>query len=237
MGRNPSTVEEEVMSEFLNTFAFAVFPYIALAVSVAGHVYRYIADPYTWNARSSEILESKKLWFASNLFHYGVILALVGHVVGLLVPQGLYDAFWISGELHTEIAYLLGAAFGAPAFLGIILLLWRRTTDSRVVAVTTQRDIITSVLLLIVIGVGTYNVFFGHYYVLDTVAPWIRGIFNFNPDPALMRDVPFLYKLHIFAAFALFAFAPFSRLVHIWSIPVSYARRSYILFRRRSLEI
>ena len=34
-----------------------------------------------------------------------------------------------------------------------------------------------------------------------------------------MRDVPFTYKLHILAAFALFAFSPFSRLIHIWSLP------------------
>jgi hypothetical protein len=31
-------------------------------------------------------------------------------------------------------------------------------------------DLVTS-LVLLVIGMGTYNVFFGHYYVPDTASP------------------------------------------------------------------
>ncbi len=224
------------MAEFLNTLAFVVFPYVSLSVCIVGSIYRYATDPGRWNARSSEIFEKRTLMFASNLFHYGVLLALMGHVVGLLIPQSVYELFFISGELHTAIAYFLGIAFGLPALIGLSLLIWRRTSDSRVMTVTTRRDHITAALLFVTIGVGTYNVFFGHYYVLDTVAPWIRGILTLRPNTELLSGVPFLYKLHILSAFALFAFAPFSRLVHIWSAPISYVRRSYILFRRRCAE-
>ncbi len=224
------------MAGFWDTFAFVIFPYLSLTICVLGTIYRYFTDPYRWNAKSSEIFEKGSLKIASNLFHYGVLLALMGHFIGLLIPQTTYDFFAINSELHTRIAYILGAAFGVPAFIGSVWLLWRRTTDPKVKVVTTRRDLVTSILLIIIIGVGTYNVFFGHYFVLDSVAPWIRGILIFKPDPSLLAGAPFLYKLHILAAFALFAFAPFSRLVHIWSAPLSYVRRSYILFRRRSGE-
>jgi len=224
------------MSSFWDTFAFVIFPYLSITTCVLGSIYRYAVDPYRWNARSSEIFEQGSLRIASNLFHYGILLALMGHVMGLLIPQTVYDFFWISGELHTKIAIILGAAFGLPAFIGNAMLLWRRVTDGRVKAVTTGRELAASVLLLIVIGVGTCNVFFGHYYVLDTIAPWLRGILTFRPDPGLLGNTPFLYKLHILAAFALFGFAPFSRLVHIWSAPVTYIRRSYILFRKRCVK-
>ena len=88
--------------------------------------------------------------------------------------------------------------------------------------------------LTLVVGLGVYNVVFGHFNVLDTVAPWIRGIVTFRPDAALMTGVPLSYRLHILAALALLAFSPFSRLVHIWSAPVFYFFRRPILFRRHT---
>jgi nitrate reductase gamma subunit len=35
------------------------------------------------------------------------------------------------------------------------------------------------------------------------------------------------------SALALLGFSPFSRLVHIWSVPVTYLFRRYVVFRRR----
>jgi nitrate reductase gamma subunit len=35
---------------------------------------------------------------------------------------------------------------------------------------------------------------------------------------------------------ALLAFSPFSRLVHIWSVPLTYPLRRYVLFRRRGWQ-
>ena len=33
---------------------------------------------------------------------------------------------------------------------------------------------------------------------------------------------------------ALFAFWPFTRLVHVWSVPVGYLARPYLVYRRRA---
>jgi nitrate reductase gamma subunit len=48
-----------------------------------------------------------------------------------------------------------------------------------------------------------------------------------------MAAVPLQYKLHILAALALLAVSPFTRLVHIWSVPLFYIFRRPLLFRRR----
>jgi nitrate reductase gamma subunit len=87
--------------------------------------------------------------------------------------------------------------------------------------------------LVFVTGVGTYDVFVGGFNVLDSIAPWIRGILTFQPDPSLMVGVPLRYKLHILAAFTLLAYSPFCRLIHIWSVPVFYLFRRQLVFRRR----
>ncbi len=220
-----------------NLLAFLVFPYLSLAVFVVGHAYRTMTDPFHWNARSSELLEKQSLRWPSLLFHYGVIFTFIGHFGGLLIPQAVYDHFGIDGQTHTRIAQVLGMLFGAAALLGSVGLLWRRITSKRLLATSSVMDVLTSLLLLLVIGIGTFNAFFGHFYVLDSVAPWIRSIVTFRPEPRLLAHVPWAYQLHILLAFSLFALSPFTRLIHIWSVPVPYAFRSHLVVRRRCPDL
>jgi nitrate reductase gamma subunit len=218
----------------IDTLAFVVFPYVALTLFAVGHLYRYVTDALDWNAHSSEFLENRQHFASLTLFHWGVLLTLFGHTGGLLIPQTIFDGVGIDGEAHTRIALYSGLLVGSAAFVGSVWLLGRRMALPRLQATTSMNDWVTLAGLAWVGGVGLYNVVFGHFYVLDTVAPWIRGIITLQPDPNLMALVPPSYKLHILSALALLAFSPFSRLVHIWSAPVLYLLRSPILYRRRA---
>jgi nitrate reductase gamma subunit len=219
-----------------NTLAFLVFPYMMLTVFVVGHSYRYAIDLFGWNAKSSEFLEKKQLFYGATIFHWGILLTLLGHAGGLLIPQSVFDAFGINGDTHTMIAYYTGWAAGGAAFTGAVLLLLRRITRRRIQVTTSVNDYVTLTGLILVTGAGFYNVVFGHFYVLDSVAPWIRSIVTFFPEPELMMKVPLSYKIHILSALALLGFSPFSRLVHIWSAPLTYFLRGRILFRRSVTE-
>jgi nitrate reductase gamma subunit len=212
---------------------YTAFPYICLTVFVVGHAYRYVTDRYRWTSRSSEVLEKKSLFYGSLLFHWGIVLTFLGHAGGLLIPQRFYDLLGIRAAIHLSVAYWMGLAVGIPAFAGCLLLLWRRISNARVKAAGTVNDVVTLTGLVLVVGLGLYNVLFGHYDVLYSLAPWIRGIVTFTPDAELMRPVPLSYKLHVLAAWALLAYSPFSRLVHIWSVPLVYFVRRRIVFRRR----
>lgn len=216
----------------LDYFLYVAFPYICLILFFGGHAYRYVTDRYAWNAHSSELIEKERLFAGAILFHIGIIGTTLGHAGGLLIPQSLYDWAGISGEAHTEMAYWAGAVLGVMTFAGAVLLLTRRVVTRRIRLMTTVSDFAILTAFVIVSGAGTYAVFFGHFYVLDTVAPWIRGILTFQPDPALMKTVPFAYKLHVLLALALLAYSPFTRLVHIWSIPIFYLFRAPLVFRR-----
>ena len=219
-----------------NTLAFLVFPYLTLTIFTVGHLARYMTDRYEWNAKSSEFLEKKSLFLGVTLFHWGMILVLFGHASGLLIPQRFLDMIGINGPTHTFIAHYNGMATGIVAFIGLALLLYRRISLPRIMRITSQNDFITLAGLIIVSATGLYNVIFGHYYMLDTIAPWIRGIVTFSPDPTLMLEVPLSFKIHILSALTLLAFSPFSRLVHIWSVPLTYFSRRWIVFRRKVLE-
>jgi nitrate reductase gamma subunit len=212
--------------------SFTVFPYLCLTVFGVGHAYRYVTDRYSWNARSSEFLEKNELFYGAVIFHWGILLTLAGHAGGLLIPQRLFDLAGIHSDAHLFIAYWTGLPVGIAAFVGSLLLLKRRLSNARVKAAGTVNDVVTIGALAIVGGLGLFNVVFGHHNVLNTVAPWIRGVVTLRPDATLMREVPLSYKLHILSALTLLAFSPFSRLVHIWSAPFFYFVRSQILFRR-----
>jgi nitrate reductase gamma subunit len=223
----------------LNTLAFLVFPYLALTTSVVGHLYRYISDPYGWNTRSSELLEKKGLKLGITIFHWGIIFTLLGHGAGLLIPQGYWDAVGIDSQTHTAFATYSGVLVGAAALLGLSLLIYRRITKERILATTTLNDFVTIGLLFFVVATGLANVAIGlyeHFDILSTIAPWLRGIVTLSPDANLMLEVPFRFKIHILAVLTLIGFWPFSRLVHMWSIPLTYVFRRWIVFRRREVS-
>ena len=209
-----------------HTLIFTVFPYICLTTFVVGHAYRYVTDRFGWNARSSEFLEKKYLFYGSILFHFGIIATFMGHAGGLLIPQSVFDIFGITARIHMAIAHWSGLAVGVAAFAGILVLGWRRLRQPRLKAVTTRNDLVTLGFLVLVIATGLYN-----------VAPWIRGIVTFTPDSTLMLEVPLSFRIHVTAAWALLGFSPFSRLVHIWSVPLFYLLRPFIIFRRQARQV
>jgi nitrate reductase gamma subunit len=219
----------------LNFIAFAIYPYISLTFLIGGSIYRYVVNPHSWDSKSSEILEKDVgMFWGSNFFHYGIILSLLGHIAGLLVPQRWYDYIGFTESIHLTLALGIGIVVGWAAVVGLFILTARRLLRKRVLSTTNVNDVITLLLLLIIAGLGTYNItFYKWKNVLYDIAPWLRSVFLFAPAYELVDKVPLTYKMHFIAVWTFFAFYPFSRLVHITSAPVTYLYRTLILFRRR----
>jgi nitrate reductase gamma subunit len=63
---------------------------------------------------------------------------------------------------------------------------------------------------------------------------WAQRIVTFRGGAAdFVANVNPIFKLHLFLGMTIFLIFPFSRLVHIWSVPVSYLTRSYQVVRQR----
>lgn len=60
---------------------------------------------------------------------------------------------------------------------------------------------------------------------------WVKSVATLSANPVLLRDVDAIYKLHIFFGMTLFLLFPFTRLVHIWSVPLGYLGRAYQVVR------
>jgi hypothetical protein len=69
------------------------------------------------------------------------------------------------------------------------------------------------------------------YDYRETVSPWFRSVFTLQPKGDLMVDTPFLFQSHVTIACLLYAVWRYTRLVHVWSVPVGYLARSPIVYR------
>lgn len=224
------------MISYIDQFLWVIFPYIMLTTFFVGILYRYNKDQYGWSARSSEILEKRLLKWGSNLFHYGIILAFGGHVAGIIVPKWVYPLLGINDHLYHLGAVYFGGLVGIVTLAGMALLIYRRINETRIRINTSAMDWVAGILLLIVIIEGVYvtivyNALVGEFDYRSTINPWFRSLFIFAPDASYMETVPFSYKLHVFSGFLLFGLIPFTRIVHLFSLPIIYLKRSYIVYR------
>ncbi|HXX38054.1 MAG TPA: respiratory nitrate reductase subunit gamma [bacterium] len=213
-----------------------VLPYLALAVFVVGHVWRWRHDQFGWTTRSTQLLEHRLLLWGSPLFHYGALGAIVGHVIGIVIPESWTAALGVSGETYHLFSAWAGTAAIAAVGTGLVILLYRRVAVPRVRVTTRPVDIAVYVLLLIIIGLGAaetigVNLIGPGYDYRATVALWFRGLFAADPHPELMVTAPWLYQAHALSAWFLLGLWPFSRLVHAWSYPVLYLGRPWIVYR------
>ncbi|MBT2767386.1 respiratory nitrate reductase subunit gamma [Stenotrophomonas sp. ISL-67] len=226
---------------YLHQFAFQFYPYIAVAVFLVGSWARFDKSMYTWRTGSSQLLSDRGMRIGSNCFHIGILAILGGHLVGLLTPHWLYEHF-ISSHQKQLLAMIVGGFFGALCFVGITILLVRRLFNPRVRATGSFGDVLVLVLLFAQLCLGLVSIRVSADHLDGTVmvqlADWAQHIVTFRPGAAdFIVGVSWVYKAHIFLGLTLFLIAPFTRLVHVWSIPLSYLWRPYQVVRRRQATL
>ena len=226
---------------YIHQFAFQIYPYIALAVFLVGSWARFDRSMYTWRTGSSQMLSGRGMRIGSNMFHIGVLAILGGHLVGLLTPHSVYELFITSGQKQL-LAIVVGGFFGVICFIGISILLVRRLTDPRIRATGSVGDTMILVLLFLQLVLGMSSILVSRQHmdgsVMILLGDWAQHIVTFRWGAAdFITDVHWIYKAHIFLGITLFLIAPFTRLVHVWSIPVSYLWRPYQVVRRRQAAL
>ena len=227
------------MAGYLDTLAFGIYPYVALAVLVVGSVVRYDREPYTWRSGSSQLLRRRQLIAGSVLFHAGVLVVFLGHLVGLLTPIRVFEVLGVSHGFKQLLAIVVGGAAGAAALVGATMLAHRRFFDARVRAQSSFSDNLVIAILWIQLALGllTIPVSLGHLDGAEMVKlmAWSQGVFTFDPDAVEhIAGAHPIFKLHVFLGLTIFVIFPFTRLVHMLSVPIRYLwRPGYQVVRAR----
>lgn len=225
---------------YLHQFLFGIYPYLALAIFLLGSLIRYDREQYTWKSDSSQLLHSGSLRVGNILFHLGIIGLLFGHAAGLLTPIWVWDALGVTHSAKQMVAVVAGGLMGAICLAGLLILLVRRFSNPRLLAVTSFKDKIVLFWILATLLLGMSSIVSstshldGHMMVL--LMTWAQHIVTFRGDAAsFVVDAPLIFKIHLTMGMSLFVLFPFTRLVHIWSGfgALAYLGRAWQLVRAR----
>lgn len=217
----------------MNTLLFGYFPYVALALFFIISWLRYEHLPYGWRAGSSSFHSKKDMYLASNLFHVGIIIILLGHFFGLLAPHAIYSIF-VTAESKQATAMNVGGLAGVMTFVGLVMLIRRRMNNPMLKMATSKSDYVVLGLLAVQALLGLLTIFHTSEAVAEhdttvmlALCDWAQAIVTLNGADAAeyIKNVPAIYKLHVFFGLVLIAAVPFTRLVHVWSAPIAYLVR------------
>lgn len=197
-----------------------VLPYAAIVVFIVGLVWRYRSRA-TISARSSQILENRWLILGSVPFHLGIAILVAGHLVPLLLPSLWQSLVSQRNALLTVETIGVGAAL--LCLTGLVVLFIRRVASAEVRASSTTFDTIVLALLIVEVstGLGVASLYrWGSVWSAGVTTPYLRSIFTLRPDPSFVAALPLLVQVHLAGAWILLASIPFTRLVHMFSLPL-----------------
>lgn len=211
-----------------NDFLFGVVPYAVVLLAVVVGIARFRSAPFSVSSLSSQLLESRKLYWGSVPFHWGIVVVLVGHLAALIVPQSFVA--WNRVPIRLYLLEITGVALGLWAAFGITVLIIRRLTAARIRRVTSPMDVVVLVIIAIQIATGLWTAIgyrWGSYWGTGVAVPYVRSLFRLSPEVAYMEPLPWPVKLHVLSFFAFIAVFSFSRLIHIVTLPLQYLVRPW----------
>ena len=214
----------------VNDMMFIALPYVCFGVFIIGSIYRYTKRGYQFSSLSSQFLEGKKLFWASQPFHWGIFIIFFGHLIAFLFPRAVLA--WNGEPVRLLILEYSSFAFGLSALFGLAMLIRRRLSNKSLLVVANKMDMVVYTVLLVQILSGLGVAFFvrwGSSWFSSVLTPYLRSIFSFNPDITAVAEMPWLVQIHIISAFVIIGIIPFTRFVHFLVYPLDYLWRRYQL--------
>jgi nitrate reductase gamma subunit len=163
----------------------------------------------------------KILWVGALVFHYCFLLILLRHLRFFLEPTPAL-VHWlerVDGFFQlTSPTFLLS---NAAIALALLYLLGRRLLDPQVRYISLPADYFALFLLLGVVGSG---IFMRYITKTDLLAVKQLSVGLVTLSPVVPESVGMPFYIHLFLVSALFAYFPFSKLVHMGGVFLSPTR-------------
>ncbi len=165
----------------------------------------------------------KFLWLAGLAFHYSFLIILIRHFrfFSEEVPSVIHlveslDAFLQIGVplLYMTDIVLLGA---------VTFLFLRRVLMPQIKYISLAADYFP---LFLILGIGLSGVLMRHFFKVHIVGvkQLAIGLISFSPPSAVLGEIGVMFYIHLFLISVLFAYFPFSKLMHAGGVFMSPTR-------------
>ena len=225
------------MNPILEVGVFLVLPYLAVALFAIGALYRFfhwILGRRRTGLRSVAVVpntfgylgviwdlikrvfafyttfkmeKDRTLIVGGLMFHWGIWIVLVSHGA-LVVPLPM------SPSLHDWFALYIGGGAGLLALAGMIILVTRRSSLSRMRALNGFDDYFAPALILTLVVFGLTQTLFIRPDYMNTVSPWLTSLFTLSPNLTAISSVGAFTIVHVAVACVFVAYIPYGKMVH-----------------------
>ncbi len=167
--------------------------------------------------------EAKWLWAAGLAFHWSFLLILIRHLrfftEKVPMPVRLVEGLDSFLQIGTPLLYITDVVLLAA----VIYLFIRRISIPQMRYLSLIADYFP---LFLIIGIGTTGVLMRYFTKTDLISVKVlaMGLVSFNPDPKMLGNIGVIFYIHLFLLSTLFAYFPFSKLVHMGGVFLSPTR-------------
>ena len=216
----------------MNAFLLGAFPYLCVALFLAGMARRFRVLRDTVTAGSSQLLEGRLQFWGSVSWHYAILLVLALHLWAVAAPGSL--GALLSDPGRRLVVEVTGLALGMVALAGLAILALRRISLR---AGSTALDGLVTLLLLAQVATGVHTAVtarWGYAWFGHVATPWLASLVHLSPQVDSLAAMPWPFRLHALNAFLLLALVPYTRLAHALVAPVEYLWRlpQVVIWRR-----
>jgi nitrate reductase gamma subunit len=196
-------------------FVFTLWPYVAMALFIAGLAVRYGCT------RGQELPRARELFVGAGWCRLSLLLLSVGHLAGLLFPREII--LWNS--MPARLYLLEGFAFvvGVGTLAGWARLMWRHLGKSGGSVPNQLADAVFLSLSFAAVLSGLLTAVlhrWGSSWGASILTPYAWSLLSGNSMAALAAGLPFMVRIHVFSSLAAMALIPFTRMALILIVPI-----------------
>jgi nitrate reductase gamma subunit len=163
----------------------------------------------------------KWLWAAALAFHWSFLIVLLRHYRFFAepVPSFVWGLQAVDGFFHIGVPILY--VTGIVLLASVTYLFLRRIVIPQIKYISLTADYFP---LFLIMGIAASGILMRHFYKVDivTVKELAMGLVSFQPT--VPEGIGFIFFVHLFFVSVLFAYFPFSKLMHLGGVFLSPTR-------------
>ncbi len=167
--------------------------------------------------------EAKWLWLAGLAFHWSFLIILVRHLRFFIekvpVPVRMIEGLDSFLQFGVPLLYISDAVI----LLAVTYLFLRRVFIPQMRYISLPADYFP---LFLILGIAASGVLMRYFLKTNIVGvkELAMGLVSFNPDTKVLEEIGAIFYVHLFLISILFAYFPFSKLMHLGGVFMSPTR-------------